>query len=292
MLAAETPAAIQFPVMASYKIDGVRCVIKDAQPLSRSLKVIRNEHVQRVLGFARLEGLDGELTVGPPNAPDLMQRTTSGVMTIAGQPDFTYWVFDFWTAPEMPFERRYERLRESELLGWFAQFPQVRILPQRYISNQQQLDEYETIALAEGYEGIMLRKPDGPYKYNRSTAREGYLLKVKRFVDGEAVVRGFVELQHNDNVAEFDALGFTKRSTHNANKVGGDTLGGLEVTDLATGIPFTIGTGFDAVLRKEIWLHQEAWLGRIVKYKHFAAVGVKDAPRFPVYLGVRDLEDM
>jgi len=34
----------------------------------------------------------------------------------------------------------------------------------------------------------MLRHPQSPYKQGRSTPKEAYLLKVKRFSDGEAVI--------------------------------------------------------------------------------------------------------
>ena len=42
--------------------------------------------------------------------------------------------------------------------------------------------------------------------------REGYLLKVKRFVDGEALVIGVTEPMHNANEAKTNELGRTARS--------------------------------------------------------------------------------
>ena len=67
--------------------------------------------------------------------------------------------------------------------------------------------------------------PDGPYKCGRSTVREGYLLKLKRFADGEAVILGCCEQMHNANAAQQDAFGRTKRSSHKDNKIGKATLG-------------------------------------------------------------------
>ena len=54
--------------------------------------------------------------------------------------------------------------------------------------------------LDDGYEGLMLRAPDGPYKFGRSTVKENTLLKVKNFLDDEAEVIGFKEQTTNTNV--------------------------------------------------------------------------------------------
>ena len=36
----------------------------------------------------------------------------------------------------------------------------------------------------------------------------------------------------------------------------------------------------------------KTFLAKQIKYKHFTVSGVKDKPRFPVFLGIRDLMDM
>ncbi len=97
---------------------------------------------------------------------------------------------------------------------------------------------------------------------------------------------------HNDNVATKDKLGHTVRSSHKENKRPASTLGALVVRDLKTDIEFEIGTGFDDELRQKIWDNRVDWQGLTVKYKHFAISGVKEKPRFPVFLGIRDKEDL
>jgi DNA ligase-1 len=150
---------------------------------------------------------------------------------------------------------------------------------------------WEESYLATGYEGVMLRHPDGPYKHGRSTAKEAWLLKVKRFVDAEAKVIGFSEAQHNANEAKRNELGQLERSSHKAGKVGKQTLGALMVKDLKTGVEFDIGTGFTADQRHLLWCIGENLIGKVVKYKS-QPTGVKDKPRFPVFLGFRDKVDM
>lgn len=285
---------ITFPVYASPKLDGIRAAIRDGQAVSRTLKPLPNEFLQDYIAECcpKLNGLDGEFTVGPANDKNVMQATTSGVMSKGGEPNFTYWVFDFWTAPEMPYGERLRLMERSfaasEHLKGLAR---VKLLQQTLIHSASELDAFETVQLEQGFEGIMVRAPKGPYKYGRSTAREGYLLKVKRFTDGEAVIIGFEELMHNANEAQVNALGLTERSSHAANKVPMDTLGALRVRDVVTGVEFSIGTGYTAAQRGSIWAQRESLLNKIVKYKHFE-VGAKDAPRFPVWLGMRHPDDM
>jgi DNA ligase-1 len=131
-----------------------------------------------------------------------------------------------------------------------------------------------------------------PNKQGRATAKEGTLLKLKRYADAEATITGFAEEMFNGNEATTNELGRTKRSSHQANKTGKDTLGTLIVTGLTAfeGKEFRVG-GFDAAMRAEIWQNQEKYLGRIVKFKYFN-VGIKDLPRHPNFLAFRDPIDL
>jgi DNA ligase-1 len=289
---ADESKALQFPLYASAKIDGVRAVIQDGIVVSRTLKPIPNAFVQETLGHNALTGLDGELTVGPAFAQNVMQTTTSGVMSREGEPDFVYWVFDFWTAPTMPFGERLQIMQRAKRDGVFEGQTRVQLLPQHLIHNQLELDAFEAVCLEQGYEGVMVRSPMGRYKYGRSTVKEGYLLKVKRFVDSEAVVIGFEEKMHNANQATTNELGYTKRSSHQENLVPAGVLGALICKDLTTGIEFNIGTGFDDVARKQIWDNRPNYLHQLVTYKHFANAGVKVAPRFPVFKAFRSALDL
>ncbi len=94
----------------------------------------------------------------------------------------------------------------------------------------------------------------------------------------------------NNNEATRDELGRTKRSTHQENKSGKGRLGAL-VCRTESGVQFNIGTGFDADQREKLWKIGVNLIGRYVKYKYFA-IGVVEAPRFPVFLGWRDPIDM
>lgn len=282
---------LRFPLYASVKIDGLRCVIRNGVALSRSMEPLPNQYLQSWVAEHEmsLESLDGEIVVGRLNAPDVYRRSMSGIMSHDGEPKFNLHIFDSILSP-----RRY-RERYGEIYRRVRDFgsPRVRVHHQQWIESMAELEDFEAEALEDGHEGIMTRDPDGYYKEGRATARSQELLKIKRYEDGEAVIIGCEEEMHNGNDAEVDAIGKTKRSSHKENLEGKGTLGALIVRGITAykDVEFKIGTGFDAEERQDIWDSRGGIKGEIVKFKYFP-VGAKDKPRHPVFLGFRDQRDM
>lgn len=283
---------LTYPVAVSPKIDGVRCLMKDGVALSRSLKPIPNRFIQGWAARHRglLHGLDGELVVGRVTAPDVFNRTQSGVMSIEGEPNFTYVAFDIWNAGESPYDMRVKTLRE---LPWWTEHRVDALLPD-IVYNEAELLEYEAWAVSVGFEGIMIRSLTAPYKYGRSTVKEGYLLKLKRMQDAEGVVVDYKEMMYNGNLPVQDELGHTKRSSHQANLRPSGLLGALICTlpgceDGSRTV--SIGSGFSLEERKDLWNNRDSLRGRTVTYKYLDH-GVMDKPRHPVFKGFRDVRDM
>lgn len=258
MLACEADLSkLKFPVLASPKLDGVRALIRDGVVLSRSLKPIPNRHVQIMYGRPELEGLDGELILGDPTNPETYRRTVSSVMSIAGVPNVDFHVFDRWNR-DYPYN--------EVTLSYGLTIPVCSTL----IHNMEELEDYEVDLLDKGYEGVMLRDPQSPYKFGRSTAKEGYLLKLKRFADSEAEIIEFVAIE------ELLPIG---------------TLGALIVRDIHSGVEFKVGTGFTAAERQKLWDMRAILKGSLVKYRYFPR-GSKEKPRFPSFLGFRNPIDL
>jgi len=281
----EDTSKIPFPVLASVKLDGIRAIVKDRVVYSRSMKPIRNKYVQFLFGREEYNGLDGELIVGEPNAPDVYLKTNSGVMSEKGEPDVKLYVFDRWDWAEHPYEYRLEK----GLIGQFEDH-NVVVVTQWLVSGEEELLNAEKWALDQGYEGMMLRRADGKYKYGRSTAKEFILMKLKRFSDAEYKVLGFEERMKNNNEATKNELGYTERSTCQENLTGRGDLGAL-VLQFSDGQTFNCGAGFTDEDRKHIWDNRDQYRGQMAKVKSFL-IGVKDLPRFPVWLGFRDAIDM
>ena len=270
---------LRFPLLASAKLDGVRAVVRDGVVFSRSNKPIPNAHVQKL--FGKYTHFDGELIVGDPTSKACYRDTISGVMSVDGEPDVKLYVFDHVGEPSHLYNFRAERLTKSK---------HVVVHEQVMCLTLEDILKYEEQCLDAGYEGLILRDPNAPYKQGRSTVKEGYLLKLKRFVDDEATVIGLEERMHNGNVATVNELGRTARSSHKENKSGRGDLGALLLRH-SSGIEFSCGTGFTDGERGEIWANRDRYLGQLAKYKHFP-VGAKDLPRHPVFLGWRDRRDL
>lgn len=281
---------IRFPAMISPKLDGIRCLVHSGVGYSRSLKPIPNAYVQSVFASGLYDGLDGELIVGPANAEDVYRVTNSGVMSKDGEPDFTFHVFDSWRYDGESFNARLGYANDQALRLQATPSPRVEIVPHTLVESLDELHEVEAEWLELGYEGVMGRAINGGYKNGRSTVKDGILWKLKRFVDAEYKVVGFEERMHNGNEAFTDELGRTKRSSHQENKRGRGDLGAL-VLETDDGQQFNCGTGFDDATRAAIWANREHYLGRLAKVKSFL-IGVKDLPRFPVFLGFRDERDL
>lgn len=291
MLAASTDGKdLALPMLASPKFDGVRAIVQEGVVLSRKLKPIPNERVQKLFGKKKYNGFDGELTVGDPYGPDVFARTMSGVTSYYGEPDVTFRVFDSFLVAG-GFQARLARVTHMIKNG-----NNKGVVPvlHRMIRTEQQLIDYEQEMLGIGFEGVMLRSLDGPYKQGRATTNEGYLFKLKRFADAEALVLECKELQHNRNEATVSELGYMKRTSHKAGKVAGGVLGAMRVRVLNgdfKGCEFWLGGGFTYEQREQFWAMRDGICGKIVKFKYFPS-GTEDAPRFPVFLGFRDPIDM
>lgn len=293
MLACPAPTeGLVFPLYASAKVDGIRCLVKDGRAWTRRLELIPNEYVQYMLGHHLLNGLDGELVVGAPYADDVFNVSQSGVMRRDGQPAFKFLVFDFWNGPEgMPFASRYDTLRRHLSVAPYNEHPFLELLPQLVVNNTAELLAFQEDCLERGYEGVIVRSPDSPYKFGRSTATQGWMMKVKKFASGTAVIDGYEELMRNDNELTTNALGQAKRSKAKAGMVPGGTLGALKVRDIESDVPFKIGSGYSAKERDELWAIRDTLPGKFVEYTHFE-IGVKTAPRFPIYKALRDALDV
>jgi DNA ligase-1 len=261
--------------------------VVDGQLKSRSLKSIPNAHVSSLFSKKALDGLDGELILGSPTAKDVYRVTNGACARHEGAPPVKFYVFDTFKFPDKPFERRIEALG-------LPSNPDIVYVEHLRIDNERKLREYEEFVLDQGYEGLILRSQTGTYKFGRSTLREGGMLKLKRFVDGEAIIIDIEEEMENTNEAKTNELGRTKRSSAKAGLVGKGRAGTLVVVEKETGVQFRIGSGLNDADADFFWKHREEIVKsgkHIIKYKSFP-VGVKDLPRHPVYLGGREAWDM
>lgn len=286
LLACEVPLEkVRLPVYVSTKLDGIRCVIIDGVAYSRSLKPIRNKYIQSIIGNEKYNGFDGELVVGNIYDKDVFQKTTSGVMSEQGEPNFVFYVFDDFTHPNLPYSERADKMRyKVDTLT-----DHIKFLGQKLVDSKERIKYLLETEQVVGGEGLILRNPDGEYKFGRSTPKQQLSIKVKFFEQDEFEVIGFTERMHNANQAKINELGLQERSSHKDNLIPMNTLGSLILK--YGDDSFQMGTGFTDEQRQEIWNNRDKYLGKFVSIRYMS-VGLKDRPRIPSFIGWRDKDDM
>lgn len=270
------------PKLGSVKLDGIRGVTGEKDLRSKSMKKLPNLHVNKLL--EPYSWLDGELTSGDSADELCYKRTFSAVMTIAGEPEFVFNVFDDISDLSLTYEQRYDRLCSRKGLPSF-----IQVLPQTLITNQEDADLFYEGLLERGYEGACWRNPKALYHFGKAGVVGQDLVKKKPFKDADAVILGVYEAMHNANEAFTNELGRTARSTHQANKVGKGTLGGFVVRDVVTGKEFHCAPGKATHKQREEWWANPP-IGQIIKYRYMS-YGVDDKPRQNRFLEFRHPSD-
>lgn len=301
---------VQFPVLAQPKVDGVRGLNMHGGLTGRSLKLFKNRYTTNFFSQDFFIGFDGEFVAESETHPDLCRLTTSAIGTITGEPFMLWWLFDYITPEtvEWGYAVRYAKLQERvaqiqsnpECQPWAGH---LRIVPATMVRSLEELLELDELHLSEGYEGTIIRDPNGFHKQGRSTVREGGLLRIKRFIESEAIVEAIVEGESNQNEAQTNELGLQFRSSHQENMVPNGLVGSLmcravsTVKDgprvvIETGQQITVSPGnMPHDLRKFYFENQSELVGKIIKFKFFPK-GIKDKPRFPTFVSIRAPEDM
>ena len=274
---------LRFPLLATPKLNGIRGMMIKGQLVSRNFKTIPNVRIRELLEPMLPDGVDGEIMC----LEATLAETNSVVMSQDAPIDGVYFAaFDYVKDdPSKPYYKRMQDLKEArrslrkhERMLVKGVFPiEVRTL--------QDFFETEESFVEAGHEGIMLRDPDGPYKFGRSTVREQILLKYKRFHDEEGVIVGFKEKQQNNNKKEADAFGLAKRSHKKAGKVGTNTLGAFRVR-MQSGVEFDLGSGFTAKQRDFFWENRKQIKGKHVTFK-YQEILESGKPQFPTFVSIR-----
>ena len=163
---------IPFPVYASPKEDGYRSMIQRGVLVSRNGLPVLNRELQARYGRKEYEGLDVELTDGPLNGVDVFHRTSKVVRkATADASNVRMNVIDFVpdikkgngiightaSRDSLKIEDRQYFLRDAAV-NWLP--ADIHVIPQTLIRNVAQLKVYEAKCLAQGYEGVMLRRAD------------------------------------------------------------------------------------------------------------------------------------
>jgi ATP-dependent DNA ligase len=278
---------VSYPVRVEPKLDGLRCIaVKQNGEVTfytRNGTVLESmPKIKAALEAAKYDNivLDGEGMAADWNesASVMMSKTQKD------DSNLYYNVFDAmpladWVAQEtaLTYAERCKIANEVVLACVdFAQnaTPRVRLVPNITANNEDELKAFFARCMNDGYEGVMLKRMDTPYEWDRSKN----ILKLKPCVTYEGVIVGHYEGRRG-----------TKREGQ---------FGGFEVL-LPNGIITRVGGGFNDADRAQIQLDgPDSWVGRIVECEAQPDPLTKDGltedgkMRFPVYNRTRDAVDV
>jgi len=296
------PQDLKYPLYASVKLDGVRCLIKDGKIFSASMREIENKQIHAALAPLKRHKswvFDGELY--SHQVP--FSTFTGNVRAHDRDPGdgWAYHIFDGmpltdWGNPTHSLGRRVllttERVnRVIRRLGVDCNICMVEHAP---VSSAQSVASMMEDVVDQGYEGLILRNPNSLYKHGRATVNSGAMYKLKTWVDYDGVIIEVNEMMGiKDGVERSETPTGHLRPVHKQDDLEPKGTFGHFVVELDTppfvGERIICGSwqGLTHELRAEIWDNRDDYQGRWVRFKG-QGTGAKDRPRIPKDLEFRD----
>lgn len=276
---------LNYPLLASIKMDGIRCIFKNGEILSRSLKQIQNKQLrERFEPLRKLTKTNNIILDGEIYSPNLtFQQITHFVMTqdLEGEilpESLKFYCFDCITDED--YNESFSQ-RHRNLVLWQDEVSIT--VKQSIVNNKEDVISMFEGALAGGQEGLILRDPNGRYKCGRGTIKEGIIYKVKPWETFDAVVRKVIQSTEvrEDAEKKTNELGRSVTSKKKDDRVLIEKASAFEV--LYNDLPLKVTLAMSDVEKEEVWKNQNSYIGRMIEYKGMT-IGAKNLPRHPVFL--------
>jgi len=295
---------IKYPVLASFKLDGIRCIFYKGQILSRSLKQIQNKQLREKFEPLRKYSEDNNCILdGEIYSPKLtFQEITSFVMTedltesktvkkngsALTIPDhLNFYCFDciMDENPNRPYDMRVELY--VSVCEDLHPITCLVLCSQAILRDKKAVEDYFGEATEQGFEGLILRDPGGRYKFGRGTLKEGIIYKVKPFVTFDAQITDVVQSTEVREGAEkkINELGRSVTSKKKDDRVLIEKASAFWV--LYEGKPLKVVLAMTDEEKEQVWATRTQQIGKWIEYKGML-VGSKDLPRHPVMLRFRE----
>lgn len=291
---------LQYPQLASFKLDGIRCIFHpELGMVSRSLKPIPNKQLNEkfkiILEFCKEQNiiLDGELYAHGRTFQDITRAcmtdnlwsvdTLKKLKKETDEPtkyvddlvnSIKFYMFDLLMDDDKVFALRVKNyqsliLENSIIVGQFDVY-----------NKQDVLNLFEE-AQKEGYEGLILKNPNGKYKFGRATVKENICYKVKPYIDFSRTIKGVVQATQVKEGTErtINELGHSVTSKKKDDRELIDKASAFIVDWNGQDLKVTIAA--TDVEKEEIWANRDEYIGKEVNFKAME-IGMKELPRHPV----------
>jgi len=286
---------LPLPLLASYKIDGIRCIFKDGNMYSRSLKDIPNEKLHERFALLKQYSKDNDVILdGELYAPSIPFNKLSGIcrrLSSELPEDLSFYCFDIIT------DRGYGpnwaekfKFRQKKLLNLWNKISSeyFKAVDQVLMGSPGAVVEYFHKAVDWGCDGLILRHPEGKYKYGRGTLKEGLIYKLKPYITFDAKIIEVIQATKVDPNAEkkINELGYSETSKKKGDRILIDKACDFVVMHEGQK-KLKVMIAMTDKEKTEVWKNRETYIGRWIEYKGLV-VGSKDLPRHPVFLRFRD----
>lgn len=145
--------------------------------------------------------------------------------------------------------------------------------------------QYER-AVLDGYEGFVLRHPEEPYKFGRSTKNEAKFLRMKPEETYDGVVLEIVERMENLCESELNELGYLSKRQDKDLKAntGMAAVAITKCEEFNEPIRVTLSRGLTDVDRTRIWNARDSYIGKHIRFIGIPVKGMLPrAPRFDAW---------
>ena len=178
------------------------------------------------------------------------------------------------------------RINEINIHARQLQNKYFKVVATKQLNNKEEVEAYFEEALENGFEGLILRNPDGRYKFGRATVKENLIFKVKSFVTFDAKIIGVIQATEVREGAEkkTDELGRSVTSKKKDDRVLIEKAAAFVV--LYEDKPLKVTIAMTDEEKIEVWKNRSKYIGRYVEYKGML-VGAKDLPRHPNTIRMR-----
>jgi len=278
---------INYPMLASMKLDGIRAIFKDGELYSRSLKILPNIHLHTKFNnlkeYSKRNNviLDGELYCTSVSFNEL-----SGIIRSDDKElpyDLEFWCFDCLSEENKYFGARikdYEWIRQEGL----------HPVTQKEVNSAYEVNACFEYALKQGFEGLILRNPTGYYKFGRCRSKANEMYKVKPFITYDSKIIGITQATEAREGSEkkINELGRSTTSQKKEDRIPVNKAAGFIVN--YKGKPLEVGLAkHTKEMREDIWKNKDNYIGKVIEYRCMeVGMNVDGLPRHANFVRYRE----
>lgn len=279
---------INYPMLLTKKLDWIRCIIKDGEILSRSLKQIRNkqirERLSNIVDWGKLNNviLDWEIYAEGMSFQQITHYVMTKDLWDKELPvDIKFYCFDVLSPDFIDelYKDRVKRLDKVKLNNFVFLNPIVCI-------NKEMLNKEFNSALNKWYEWLILRHPNSIYKYWRYTFKSWDAYKIKPYRTYDAQIIDVIQATEVDKDSDrtINELWYSVTSKKKWDRVLINKAACFLVKFNGKDLKVVIALNND--YKREIRENRNKYIGRWIEYKGME-IWAKDLPRHPVFIRYR-----